>query len=103
MVGVVRGRRIGIRARSGRPVIAVAVMHEDMHERTGEKNDEGQHAKQMRAVLRQKIEERRGRESPEHDLGDHPSASVIRGCHVRIPCRSSVRNTLRRSVLDVYA
>ena len=60
MLGVIRRRRVGIRFRSGRPVIAVAVMHEEMHERKGENNKEGQHAEQMRAMLGEEIEDRDG-------------------------------------------
>ena len=77
VVGVIGRRRIGIRFRSGRPVIAVAVMHEEVHERTGQKNNEGQHAEQMGAMFRKKIEERDGEKPPEHALRDDPSASVI--------------------------
>ena len=84
-MGVIRRRRIGIRFRSGRAVIAVAVMHEEVHERTGEKDEERQHAEQMRAMFRKKVEERDGKKSPEHALRDDASASVIDRWHILIP------------------
>ncbi len=84
-------------------MIAVAVVHEEVHDRTGEKNKEGQHAEQMGAMLGQKIEERDGKKPPEHALRDDPSARVIYRCHVSIPCKYWVRRTFPRTAPDVYA
>lgn len=81
----------------------MAVMHEEVHDRTGKKDQERQHAEQMRAMLGQEIEERDGNKPPEHALRDDPPASVIDRCHVWIPFPMLDGDTFRRTALDVYA
>ena len=103
MVRVIRRGRICIQPRAGRAVIAVAVMHEEVHERAGEKDDERQHAEEVRAMLREEIEQRDGSEPPEHELCNHPSASVVDRCHVRIPLPILGRRTFSRAAREIYA
>ena len=49
-----------------RSVRTMAMMHEEMHQRTKEQEEIRQHTEQMRRVLRQKIEGRDQQEPAEH-------------------------------------